>query len=1239
MDSYSEDESSDDDSDSDESSDDYDGEYESVTTSSDEESEENEVVAAVAAEKRSRIPAADAAAAASVLKSNRNRQQQQRSRRRHSTSDDEDTSTEVGSDDLSSDDDTTSEEEEEKKKNGKGDNSGSDFTSGSATECEFTDSEGRPNPFHKQLEIPNIVVEPGSPIPAVHRKGVVIDHVVMERPVAPAQKMIVTSNEGGGGISSMTYDSKLQYKTPNVTDRLKSEQKKDKDIKQDFSTRRALNAKKNWVGDEPKPLNNTGSGGRKNSEAALAEIDNRLKSLMDRLSSQQKLLKPAEKHSAEMQHFLNSTNLMQGSSSSSAIFDSSGGGANGSLMSPTAIRSPPAAPDSSRHPPSLRFYQGALPKVYRSMSNEQNNVVTKPTSSSLVASVQAASKAKEEEEEKAKAVAAAASGSNSAFEEVESIVVPDLPKEEEKKDESGGSSASDDYETEEEEDVKEEEVGKKENIIISQAVNSVLTVTAPGTAPNESSSFGDEFESCNEGEESLQTNGLAEAVNLALTNASANIPYLTPATGLDVSSPSNEVIVPDRTPLLPLPLATSSPYTSMDQRIDFIDNSVADSTPSEPTCSPPPAEMVFDGEEITGIFREKDHKSRLARLTNYRQKEKSVVHDLIMARRPNNRSSSAAARSRRVLPSTGHPSSRPPPPPPNEEAATTPRRVPPPPKRQESAPPPKPSLYSKSKIEQMDFLLIDEDDSVQLRKGSKSSAPSTPLKLPATPLSDPEKFGIRRNVTAASPSRSRYDTSTAAKRPTSLNTKTASSGSNSANASRVTTSLSEHSLLASPTNSNASNDFDYMDGGILSADSSPSKSASTNSAGKKRTFMKTISGIFNRSSSLSSVARNHPIPASTATGSSGGGGSQREVRPAAVLSSSSGAAAAASSSSSTHRFPRIGFRSNSAHRDANKNHHQNNSSPDSPSGKAPRADISELGSLASLGSNSTATPKREPTGPGHLFRTASLTLQASHPSTPPVPLSRKITLGSACAPNFRSGSDGSLNSENEENESPDDEEDDDPSFNRREQEKIKKTARPTVPPEILDKILHRGGKAAKRVARVARLKRVRKAQEIQRQLEELDVHHRELEERGVKAEKTIRGETTSDMSDADLMRTWFQLLSEKNRLVRREQELLVQAKQLELEDVGATLESELREHLALDSRSPESVVREGKVLKELLEISEQREKLQAMMDKDRARYQREDRDIEAQMRAKGIAVPSEGGMATPSSRRRQLAAS
>ena len=43
-------------------------------------------------------------------------------------------------------------------------------------------------------------------------------------------------------------------------------------------------------------------------------------------------------------------------------------------------------------------------------------------------------------------------------------------------------------------------------------------------------------------------------------------------------------------------------------------------------------------------------------------------------------------------------------------------------------------------------------------------------------------------------------------------------------------------------------------------------------------------------------------------------------------------------------------------------------------------------------------------------------------------------------------------------------------------------------------------------------------------------------------------------------------------------------------------------------------------LRELLEMSEKREKLGAMLERDRARYQREDEDIEAQMKAKGINV-------------------
>ena len=57
--------------------------------------------------------------------------------------------------------------------------------------------------------------------------------MLLERPAAPAQKMmLVTSNDGGGGMSSMTYDSRLQYKTPNVTDRVRTEQTKDQSLVQ-----------------------------------------------------------------------------------------------------------------------------------------------------------------------------------------------------------------------------------------------------------------------------------------------------------------------------------------------------------------------------------------------------------------------------------------------------------------------------------------------------------------------------------------------------------------------------------------------------------------------------------------------------------------------------------------------------------------------------------------------------------------------------------------------------------------------------------------------------------------------------------------------------------------------------------------------------------------------------------------------------------------------------------------------
>ena len=86
----------------------------------------------------------------------------------------------------------------------------------------------------------------------------------------------------------------------------------------------------------------------------------------------------------------------------------------------------------------------------------------------------------------------------------------------------------------------------------------------------------------------------------------------------------------------------------------------AEAVPSPEPPKEPPKPLLFGAAEVTNIYREKDHKERLAKLTHFREKEKSVVADLILnnkdsgggsgGRRANgNRSASAVTRSRSGL--------------------------------------------------------------------------------------------------------------------------------------------------------------------------------------------------------------------------------------------------------------------------------------------------------------------------------------------------------------------------------------------------------------------------------------------------------------------------------------------------------------------------------------------------------------------------------------------------------------
>ncbi|XP_012287376.1 F-actin-monooxygenase Mical isoform X2 [Orussus abietinus] len=169
--------------------------------------------------------------------------------------------------------------------------------------------------------------------------------------------------------------------------------------------------------------------------------------------------------------------------------------------------------------------------------------------------------------------------------------------------------------------------------------------------------------------------------------------------------------------------------------------------------------------------------------------------------------------------------------------------------------------------------------------------------------------------------------------------------------------------------------------------------------------------------------------------------------------------------------------------------------------------------------------------------------------------------------------------------------------------------------------IHRKARTTSRLGRQAQLKRLRMAQEIQRKLEETEVKQRELEVRGVSVEKALRGEgDCSDREEADLLGEWFDLMRERTELRRYEKELLVRAKEVELEDRHERLQQQLRERLADDDdkKTSEDVKKEGEILTEMLEIVAKRDSLIAFLEEERQRYRDEDRDFEAQMLAKGL---------------------
>ncbi|XP_063785378.1 F-actin-monooxygenase MICAL3 isoform X18 [Pseudophryne corroboree] len=174
--------------------------------------------------------------------------------------------------------------------------------------------------------------------------------------------------------------------------------------------------------------------------------------------------------------------------------------------------------------------------------------------------------------------------------------------------------------------------------------------------------------------------------------------------------------------------------------------------------------------------------------------------------------------------------------------------------------------------------------------------------------------------------------------------------------------------------------------------------------------------------------------------------------------------------------------------------------------------------------------------------------------------------------------------------------------------------------ELNTKLTKRVQKAARRQAKQEELKRLHRAQIIQRQLEQVEEKQRQLEERGVAVEKALRGEAgMGKKDDPKLMQEWFRLVQEKNALVRYESELMIFARELELEDRQSRLQQELRERMAVEDnlKSEQELSDEKRILNEMLDVVEQRDALVALLEEQRLREKEEDKDLEEVMLSKG----------------------
>ncbi|XP_071960275.1 uncharacterized protein [Antedon mediterranea] len=143
---------------------------------------------------------------------------------------------------------------------------------------------------------------------------------------------------------------------------------------------------------------------------------------------------------------------------------------------------------------------------------------------------------------------------------------------------------------------------------------------------------------------------------------------------------------------------------------------------------------------------------------------------------------------------------------------------------------------------------------------------------------------------------------------------------------------------------------------------------------------------------------------------------------------------------------------------------------------------------------------------------------------------------------------------------------------------------------------------------------------IQRELKEIEIKQNDMERKGVMLEEKLREQMNDGANDEGLLIEWFELVNNKNQLVRREGELVALAQSQELEKKHAEIEFDLRrimlkqEHEKTDA----DAVEEQRLLDLLVDVVTKRAEVVDRLENDRIREEQEDEDIRVMMRESGL---------------------